>query len=471
MRAKGRHLGRFTALSGLRKIPGPPESRYELMIIDENGLPVFHLSEWYRQRKNLGASRTRDTYLDMLLPWTAFQLRHHYAWDAPPDRIRANLVEFLRADVGCLVRPDHEDDGYLVETTGQSPLSKSSLGVFLAAMTSLYDVLIDARYYRFPNPMRSEHLKALKQEHLRHVKNVGAPDHAGIRSESWLDTHRQYPTGYFRQYHGKVWEPDLAMEPDEVQQQMRQAVDWMIEHASTLRDQVVLLLLRTTGARLSEVLGLTVGGYRKARHACQALVVNKGSQGREEKRIYFTETLDRLLMKYICTERAKYDEQGRKRLEQLHDEDHVFLTRTGAPYTRESFYYHWYRLFTKVRTHSKLEFSPHDLRHLHVTKNIARIKKKAAGNADVEQELIDGFRQLMGWRSQQTMETYTHVLNKRRALLEIVALQEEEEDSLLPASRTVLQEPIEEQESQNQPPPLPEPLPKMEEDELSWYEE
>jgi hypothetical protein len=47
MSAKGRHLERFVALGSLRKIPGPPESCYELIIIDENEHPIFYLSELY----------------------------------------------------------------------------------------------------------------------------------------------------------------------------------------------------------------------------------------------------------------------------------------------------------------------------------------------------------------------------------------------------------------------------------------
>ena len=42
------------------------------------------------------------------------------------------------------------------------------------------------------------------------------------------------------------------------------------------RQQVILLLLRQTGAHLSEVLEMTAGGYRKAKHAGRALVKNKG---------------------------------------------------------------------------------------------------------------------------------------------------------------------------------------------------
>jgi hypothetical protein len=54
-------------------------------------------------------------------------LRHQYAWNAPADRIQAYLVEFLREDVACLVAPDAKnEERVFIETTGKSPLAKSS---------------------------------------------------------------------------------------------------------------------------------------------------------------------------------------------------------------------------------------------------------------------------------------------------------------------------------------------------------
>src|SRR5690348_5105492 len=155
MRAKGRKHGRFVALSGLKKVSGPPGSRFPILVIAADGLPVFPLCEWYRRKKAFDPGRTPDTYLEMLLPYFGFLLQRQYAWNDPSDRVRAYLVEFLRSDVGCQVGPAPED-GYLVETTGASPLSKSSLGVLLAALTSLYDGMIDGNYYCHPNPMRSQ---------------------------------------------------------------------------------------------------------------------------------------------------------------------------------------------------------------------------------------------------------------------------------------------------------------------------
>src|SRR5260221_3500774 len=182
VRIKGRKQGRFVALSGLKKLTPPPGSPYPLLVVGPTGQSVFFLCEWYRLQKERDPGRTPDTYLDMALPWAGFLLRHAYAWNDPVDRVQCYLAEFLREDVACFVTPDGRgEDAWFVETTGSSPLSKSSLGVLLAALTSVYDTHIAAGYYAYPNPLRSERMLALKREHIRQVKNAGAPDHAGIR--------------------------------------------------------------------------------------------------------------------------------------------------------------------------------------------------------------------------------------------------------------------------------------------------
>lgn len=471
MRAKGRKQGRFMALSGLKKVSGPPGSRFPLLIVDATGLPVFPLCEWYRRKKEDDGGRTPDTYLEMLLPYFGFLIQKGYAWNAAPDRLRAYLVEFLRHDVGCQVGPAQED-GYVVETTGASPLSKSSLGVLLAALTSLYDILIDAGCYPYQNPMRSEQLTALKREHLRHVSNAGAPDHAGIRSESHQHTQHAYPTTFFRQKRGKVWEPEVVMEPDEVQERMRHVIDFMIQHATFQRDRVILLLLRQTGARLSEVVEMTVGGYRHTRHAGRALVKNKGSRGREEKTIYFTEVIEAQLLTYIRTERATHDPQGRNRLEELDDHDPLFLTTRGTAYTRTSFYHHWRKLFEpaqrRFKTQERVEFSPHDIRHLRVSRAITTIKQHAKGDRHLEEELIDGFWQLMGWRSRETMDTYVHTMSKRTALLSVMLADEQAEPSRQDVQGDGPQLLVEDQRKATANTAAPDP---RDEEDFSWYEE
>jgi len=477
VRAKGREQGRFVALSGLKKVASPPGSSYPLLILDATGLPVFFICEWYRRQREVDPGRTPETYLDMLLPWVGFLLRHHYAWNAEPDRLRAYLVEFFREDVACLVSPDSKrEEGLLIETTGGSPLSKSSLGVLLASLTSLYDTLIGAGYYPYQNPMRSERMIVLRQEHLRQVKNAGAPDHAGIRGETWQETNRAFPTNQFRQKRGKVWEPEVVLEPNAVQEQMQKTIDFMVRHAPFQRDQIILLLLRQTGARLVEIVEMTVGGYRNARRSGRALVKNKGSRGREEKMIYFTPTVERSLLGYIQTERAHYDPQGRKRLEELNDHDPLFLTRTGKPYTKSAFYYQWNTLFTSAQhqfeRRQQVAFTPHDLRHLRVTRGVTAIRKTAQDDGLLEAELLEGFQHLMGWRSRETMATYTKTMNKRKALEAVLADVEQQEQwdgggqtaALQGSAPPLPSAKSRPQQSNRQEPPL-------DDDEFRWYEE
>jgi integrase len=476
MRAKGRKQGRFMTLSGLTKLAAPPESPYPLLIVDATGSPVFFLCEWYRRKKAVDPGRTPDTYLDMVLPWASFLLRHGYAWNADPDRVLAFLVEFLREDVGCQVGADDKrEDGSCIQTTGASPLSKSSLGVLLAALTSVYDTLISAGYYAHRNPMRSERLLQLKQEHLRQVKNAGAPDHAGIRSETQAETNRAFPTNQFRMRRGKVWEPQVALEPDAVQERIRKTIDYMVQHATFRRDQVILLLIRQTGARLSEVLEMTAGGYRAARHAGQALVKNKGSRGREEKTIYFTTSLDRSLLDYIRTERAQYDPQGRKRLEDLDDHDPLFLTRTGKPYSRPAFYHHWHKLFPLAQQRFKksegVEFTPHDLRHLRTTRGITALRKEAAGNAATEAALLEGFQQLMGWQSPETMIIYLKTMNKRQALKALLEDEEAQEQAESHSFSALPGAPPEASQNPVSHTAIQAPLPIENADEFDWYED
>src|SRR5258708_2101573 len=112
MRMKERSRGRFLSTYGLRKLPGLSEDRYELFIVDDNGIPVSHLTEWYRLRKEPGTNGTRKTYLGMLLPFFGYLLHKGIAWNSEPKHIRAQVVKFLRSDVMCAVRKDNDLDGY-----------------------------------------------------------------------------------------------------------------------------------------------------------------------------------------------------------------------------------------------------------------------------------------------------------------------------------------------------------------------
>ena len=72
MAQKRPQRGQLVGASGLRKMAGPPGSSFEIVVVDRQGRPVSHLSEWYRRRQEPGPDRTRQTYLGMLFPVMGF---------------------------------------------------------------------------------------------------------------------------------------------------------------------------------------------------------------------------------------------------------------------------------------------------------------------------------------------------------------------------------------------------------------
>ncbi len=417
MRSKGREQGRFVALSGFRKLAGPPDGRYEIFIVDRSGKPVSHLCEWYRLRKHPGSNRTRRTYLNFLQPFFAYLLVRGYAWNAAPEQMRHYVKAFLLEDVACQVSRDTALDGYRIELTGASPLSQSSLRVLLAALRDFYAVMAEAGLYAYANPMCSQMLQRWKHEHIKSIANRGAPEHAGIRSESWHETNR-FPTAFFRQRRGEVWKPNVALTSEQIQQRMNADLDWMTLHAPTQRDRLVFMILRETGARLSEVLTMTAGGYRKAKDPYQAYVTNKGSYGREEKLIRLSPRIEAALVQYVRSERAKLDPHGRKRLSQLDDTDPIFLTQRRTPYTRGTLYHNWRKLYAARPPQKEgeqelppLEYTPHDLRHLRVTGWLSEIRKiKETNRAQMLRQCV---QRRMAWKSPLTLQCYDHSFTER----------------------------------------------------------
>jgi site-specific recombinase XerD len=391
-----------------------------------------HLDAIALRRQEPGPDRTRQTYLGMLFPVLGFFLDRGHAWNAPPEQVRTSLVEFLQERLACRMQPDQDREGYWIETSKDSPLSKSGLGVLLAAIKDFYRVMRDAGYYAYPSPMTSQLLEQWRRERARLIGSSGAPDHAGIRSESWEES-RRHPIAYFRQGKRKQWQPKIALESAEVRERMWNALVYMTAHAPTQRDKVVLLLLRHTGARLHEILGMTVGGYRKATDPFSAFVVNKGSLGREEKLVTFLDTDEEELLKYIRGERARYDPLGRRELTALDDTDPFFLTARRKPYADAAFRYHWNHLMKQVELRYRVSFTPHAIRHLFVTQHLVWIKEETGDDREEQQRLKAGLVQIMGWHSRETMRIYDHTFTLQEAVQKLHAFQKKAEQQVTQA--------------------------------------
>ena len=197
MRSPGRERGRFSSLSGLSVQRCDPAAPYSRIVIDANGLPLYAYTKWFALRMqdveqyNWPAKSTIETYFGFLLPFAGYLHARDIPWNSPPSVVRKQLQAFCQNELHLNQRKDSKLEGVLLRKSKTTPLKASSLRVMLAAWKDFYHTMRDAGLYVYPNPMASELLERLNKEHRKHIRAAGAPNQAGIRSETRADTGRQ----------------------------------------------------------------------------------------------------------------------------------------------------------------------------------------------------------------------------------------------------------------------------------------
>jgi integrase len=198
------------------------------------------------------------------------------------------------------------------------------------------------------------------------------------------------------------------------------AIRYMIDVAP-LRERVILRLL---GARLHEVLAMTAGGYRKGHSqviGVRALLRNKRSLGREIKPVYFEPETDYLLDRCVRTARSKHDPKRRARMEDLRNEEPLFLSRCGRQLSDGGFRVHWRRLRLKaerafqaapIRLPTR---TPHVIRHLHATERVPLAIELAKGDRERQRALVAAVQHDLFWQSSDTAQVYNHAISNAEA--------------------------------------------------------
>ena len=448
MRTQRGPRGQFSSLYGTTTLrlgpefPYPPGGpRYTRLVFDADGQLIVPVNEWYRLMEGVGAARTRDTYLAVLRPWFGFLAKHGYPWNAQPEPVREYTRRFL-LEAGCALRTGAVE-GWFVQATNTSPISTSGLHLLIAALRSFYTVMRrgvfdpqDQRFhplYAYENPMYSKVLVAWRSEHRKWIRNAGAPDHAGIRSASRAEQARQ-PVGFF-QVKRQPLEPPVARDSEPTRLAILAGVRYMIDHAPA-REAVILRMLLESGARVSEVLGLSAGGLRRAQNPktgidVTALVRNKGEHT-ERKPIWCSADTREQLQRYIARERSQVDAQARTKLEQLGDDEPIFLSRRKRQLEYSGFCIVFKGLLAKAQHHfarapgrpdavwiALPSITPHTIRHLHTTFRVKKVRELFSSSAERERAL-EALVDDLGWRSAELLKTYDHAIT-RSELKELMA--------------------------------------------------
>ncbi len=373
-------------------------SRFERVVVDGKGHPHLALTQLYHQLCQELSDGTAQTYLQALLPYFSFletdpwRQERQDRWDSPPENVRESVRDYLLQRLHCKVRRYGMYE--MVKLSAQSP---STVRVFLSALKRFYFCARGSGLYGHTHPLMNPVVHLL--EEIDQEETVPRRSRPKMPPESGIEEPEQRRTSdnYFRLVDDK-WVPEPIDDPA---LHLRLVRGFGQANVSR-RDQIVIRMAYESGARISELLALTVEDWRKRGGKQEAMACNKGSHGRRVKIIRFSMETAKLLHCYVNEDRARIDLHHRP-LAQLPDHEPLFLSARRKPYGYDAFFPHWKRLCQAVG----VDLNIHGLRHWHVCQMMRLIHEIAETPGEVERRKEEMVR-YMAWRSPEMLKAYEH---------------------------------------------------------------
>src|SRR5260370_13254910 len=314
---------------GFHNVRRPEEivSQFERIVVDGQGHPHLALTRLYQQLRQELSDGTAHTYLQALLPYFSFLETDHWRqqrldrWDGPPESIRESVRDYLLTQLHCKVRRYGMYE--MVALSAQSP---STVRVFLSALKRFYSSARFSGLYAHVHPLTNPVVHLLEEVDQEEVdvrrSRPKMPPESGIEEPQ----QKRSSDNYFRLV-DKEWRPEPIDDPA-----LHLRLITGFEQANvSRRDQIIIRMAYEAGARISELLTLTVGDWRKRGGKQEATACNKGSHGRRAKIIRFSMETAKLLRGYVDEERVRFDPHHCPFV-QLSDDDPLFLSIRKKPY-------------------------------------------------------------------------------------------------------------------------------------------
>jgi len=368
------------------------KSLFSLVVVDADGRPHFPLTTFYHRLTQQLSDGTARTYLNSILAFftylttDAWRVSRGDQWTTSPDTIQQAVRDFLVEWLHCKVQP--KNTYAFVTLTAHSP---STVRLFLAALKQFYAIMIWEGYYSFTNPLLDASTRLLDELEREEGGRHHMPQVSGVE-----DPVTVYPSENFFRLAKDSWEVTPVDDP----LLGKMLVEGAAKAKLCLRDQIVVRMALESGARISEILTLTIGDWRELGCNQEVRACSKGSRGRRVKRLRFSSTTARMLWQYLNTDRAQLDLELRRR-EQLSERDPLFLSQRRKPYGYEAFKPHWKRLCQTVG----ITLNIHAMRHWYTTMAMRMIMEEAQSSAEIvlrKEELV----RYMAWRNPETLKTY-----------------------------------------------------------------
>jgi site-specific recombinase XerD len=332
-------------------------------------------------------------------------------------QVRQLVRQYLTVAASCKIAGRPDQLGLKVAYVNETAGTHINTRAFLCALRRFYDFLIERSDYTEANPLAVTGYSAAVRE-LHRSRHAAMREIAGrnpMPSVSGVDppNNIRLSSNYFR-CAGREWLPQSIDDPS-----FPSAVYGAgREYGWGLREFCIVRTLFESGARISEVIGLTAADWAVSRFLNQFSARNKGSLGIRTKRLVISHGLANLYRRYF-----DHAERGRLACDPHHHSMHdlqkvfkedpnrlssipLFLTERGTPMSSNLFRDYYWRPALRA---SGIHAHPHQARHWFVTNALRSIETIASGEQDQRRRKEELIR-YMKWRSGEKMlHAYEHV--------------------------------------------------------------
>ncbi|NRR22798.1 site-specific integrase [Brevibacillus sp. MS2.2] len=388
--------------------PESIQSRFSILVLDENSEPFLPLMYYYDDQIGRISRSSVTTYLHLLIPffdWLTDQSSYQgktIEWKDCTAAIQVAIRDYLISEMKCKVRDKNGIE--MVFLTQQSP---QSIRMFLSGLKGFYRSMIRLKQYTHPHPLLESNAPLFKELAFslngQRSNRPRLPDIAGTENPK---EYRKYTDSYFKVVN-EEWKPHILDDPELPAKILiaGKLARW------SLREEIIRRLLFETGARVSEIIEVTIGDYRARSSIREMNTFSKGSHGRRIKFLAFSHETAILLKRYINGER-KGNDRDHLSFDTLPDNAPLFLTTRGTPYTYSSWYPHW----KKALLESGLNVNPHKTRHWYVTQMLRTIYETSMSDGETQRR-INELIKYMKWESNTTIDTYEHYFDVKRHIV------------------------------------------------------
>jgi integrase len=398
-------------------------SSYRYHVVGSDGLPDEPLTTFIEEQRHSLAEGSAALYARELLAFLnwcesdAISVRNGWNAFGPIAEVRQLVRQYLSVAASCkiTVRPDQL--GLKVAYVNESAGTHINTRVFLCALRRFYDFLTERSGYTDANPLAVTGYSAAVRE-LHRSRQAVIREMIGrnpMSAESGVDppTDIRLSSNFFR-CAGREWLPESIDDPlfPRVIYTAGRKYGW------GLREFCITRTLFESGARISEVIGLTAADWAVSRFLNQFSARNKGSLGIRTKRLVISHGLASLYRRYFddpqsgrlgCDPHHLSMNDLQKILSDNPDrlcKVPLFITERGTPMTSNLFRDHYWRPALRA---AGIHAHPHQARHWFVTNALRTVEATAAGEQDQRRRKEELIR-YMKWRSGEKMlRAYEHV--------------------------------------------------------------